>query len=138
MFRLLIQTLSIFAGGALSSNGYSIKLIYFMLFFAPLIMFIYTLFIFKEAKKSKIWKGCSHICKALGEFSKLITNVALLLPLLYSVILLAVPSLSDVCTFILLNKGGWNLEQVSLITLSTGIIFSFFMIWFLATCMPKM
>jgi hypothetical protein len=29
------------------------------------------------------------------------------------------------------------LEQLSFVTLSTGIFFSFFMIWFLKACMPK-
>ena len=72
------------------------------------------------------------------EFLKLIGNKALLLPLLYTVVLSAVPDFSDLCTFILLNKADWSLELVSFVTLSTGIIFSFFMVWFLSACMPKM
>jgi ammonia channel protein AmtB len=58
MFRLFVRTLSIFAGGALSSKGYSIKLVYFILFFCPLTMFLYTLFIFKEARVSIICLNC--------------------------------------------------------------------------------
>lgn len=52
MFRLFIRTLSMFAGGILSSRGYSIKVIYIVLFFAPVGMFFYTLVIFKEARVS--------------------------------------------------------------------------------------
>lgn len=52
MFRLFIRTLSMFAGGILSSRGYSIKIIYIVLFFAPVGMFFYTLLIFKEARVS--------------------------------------------------------------------------------------
>jgi hypothetical protein len=73
----------------------------------------------------------------LKEFFKVLVNPGLFFPLLYNVILIAVPNLGDVCNFILLNKGGWSLEQISYVTLSTGIFFSFFMIWFLKTCMPK-
>ena len=58
MFRLFIQTCGIFIGGALSSNGYSIKLIYVILFFSPVTMFLYTLFVFKEPRKPKVWNGC--------------------------------------------------------------------------------
>lgn len=50
MFRLFIRTLSMFAGGSMSSRGFSIKVIYIILFFAPLCLFLYTLFIFKEAR----------------------------------------------------------------------------------------
>jgi hypothetical protein len=51
--------------------------------------------------------------------------------------LIGVPALGDVGNFILINKGGWTLENVSYITLTTGILFAFFMIWFLGACMPK-
>jgi hypothetical protein len=85
-----------------------------------------------------VWNGCAKILKALVLFFKIIINPALLLPLLYNIILIAVPNLGDVGNFILLNKGGWSLEQVSYVTLSTGVFFAFFMIWFLGACMPKM
>jgi hypothetical protein len=64
-------------------------------------------------------------------------NPGLLLPLVLNVALIAVPALGDVCNFILLNKGGWTLEQVGYVTLTTGVLFAFFMIWFLGACMPK-
>jgi hypothetical protein len=52
MFRLFIRTLSMFAGGSLSSRGVGIRVIYVILFFSPLGMFLYTLLIFKEARVS--------------------------------------------------------------------------------------
>jgi hypothetical protein len=58
MFRLFIRTMSIFAGGALSSNGVNIRVIYVILFFCPCMMFLYTLFIFKEARVSLIILNC--------------------------------------------------------------------------------
>lgn len=85
-----------------------------------------------------MWNGCTEILKALVQFFKVIVNPGLLLPLLYNISLIAVPALGDVANFILLNKGGWTLEQVSYITLTTGVLFAFFMIWFLGAIMPKM
>lgn len=81
--------------------------------------------------------GCKEIMFALFQFIKLLIVPGLLLPLLYNVILIAVPNTADVGNFILLDKGGWNLEQVSYVSLTSGVLFSFFMIWFLAACMPK-
>jgi hypothetical protein len=52
MFRLFIRTLSMFAGGVMSSRGINIRVIYVILFFSPLSMFLYTLFVFKEARVS--------------------------------------------------------------------------------------
>jgi len=70
-------------------------------------------------------------------FAKLLVCPGLIFPLIYNLFLIAVPALGDVANFILLNKGGWTLEQVSYITLTTGVLFSFFMIWFLGAIMPK-
>ena len=55
MFRLFIRTLSMFLGSSLSSRGVGIRVIYFILFFAPLSMFLYTLLIFKEARVSSLF-----------------------------------------------------------------------------------
>ena len=84
-----------------------------------------------------MWNGCSELIKSLKGFGKVIINPGLLLPLIYNIALYAVPNLGDVGNFILLNKGDWTLEQISYITLTTGVIFAFFMIWFLGACMPK-
>ena len=51
--------------------------------------------------------------------------------------LIAIPNLGDLANYMLIKKGGWNIEQISYVTLSTGVLFSFFMIWFLNTWMPK-
>lgn len=138
MFRLIIQSVSIFLGGSLSSNGYSIRLIYIILLVAPSSILIYTIFVFKEARKPKVWNGCTEIMKSLKEFVKVFFNPGLFFPLFYSILLIAIPSFTDVCNFILLNKGGWTLEQVSFVNLSTGVIFALGMIWFLDKVSPKM
>lgn len=70
-------------------------------------------------------------------FFKVLINPALFLPLIYNTMLIATPNTGDLVNYILLKKGGWDIKDISYVTLTTGVIFSFFMIWFLKNWMPK-
>lgn len=137
MIRMIIQTGGMFMGGFLSTKGYSIKLIYTIQLFSPLCLLLYTLLVFKETKKPKSLNGCREVCKPLKNFCQILLNPGLIFPLVYSVMLVIIPNFVDVCTYILLNKGGWTLVEISYCDLSTGIIFALSMMWFLEKLAAK-
>lgn len=73
----------------------------------------------------------------LREFIKILIHPPMFLPLIFNLGLFAVPQLSDAGNYILLNEGGWNVADLSVLTLTNGLVFSITMLLLLRKALSK-
>lgn len=60
------------------------------------------------------------------------------LPLLLNFFMFAVPQLGDAGNYILLNEGGWDVADLSILTLTNGLLFSISMLFLLKDALSKL
>lgn len=74
----------------------------------------------------------------LTAFIKILVHPPMFLPLLLNLALFAVPQLGDAGNYILLNEGGWDVADLSVLTLTNGLLFSISMLFLLKEALSKL
>ena len=114
-FRNFFRSIMGFVGGFLAPIfGKSTFWSGIILSVFPLVMFLYTLLIFKEDRMSGIFSGCQKFCYGLSVTAKAAFMPSNLLPLLFICLPFIPPNPAIYGNYIILGEGGWTFEEYNL------------------------
>lgn len=114
------------AFGGVTAQKFSIQLAYFILGLYPILLALYTLFIFREASKRKWTTQIAHIIKGVKALGRILIKPFILLPALYMYLNMTLPpSSGGTYDYLLTKKAGLSIAELSLIDNIASVIYYF-------------
>ena len=121
---LLRAVMGVFGG--VTAETFSIQIAYMIMGIYPIVLILYTLFIFREASKRKWTAQISHIIKGVKALGKILIKPFILLPALYMYLNMTLPpSSGGTYDYLLVKKGGLSIAELSVIDNVASIIYYF-------------
>lgn len=127
MFRAIMGL----AGGVMAERV-SVQVSYAILAFYPIIMVIYTLFVFREQRKRTWTTSIKKIVKGLFLLIKVILRPYILLPMIYMFLnLMLPPSAGETYNYILTRRAGVSIAFLAIVDNVAQIVYYFVFLYVL-------
>ena len=119
LVKLIVRCLMAFVRGYVAERTARQHLLVsgFIMASFPLLLFFLTLFVFKEERKMKTFRGCANFVMGLKKTGKSVFVKKAMGPYFILVLYQFIPQMPQIYTFMLLSTGGWSFDLFNFTTL---------------------